>query len=75
MIAWKIFYNPMNLPVGGAMLWLLLPLCVSVAVVYKTVRTKKLSRLPLEILALLGYMCAGLLTLGAVLWIIREYWP
>lgn len=74
MIAWTLFYNPIPFR-SGSLLWLLLPLCATVAVVYKTVRTQDVRRLPVEILSLLGYMTAGLVALGAVLWVIQAYWP
>lgn len=69
-----LFYHPMELH-SGLLLWLLLPLLVGVAVVYKTVRTQDVRRLPLETLALVAYMLGGLATLGAVLWLIQAYWP
>jgi len=74
MIASTLFRNPMTLPFYS-LLWFLPPLCVAVAVVYKTVRTENLRRLPLEILVLMGYMIVGLVALGAGLWVIQEYWP
>jgi len=73
MIA-MLFYNPMELH-SGWMLWLLLPLLVGVAVVYKTVRAQEIRRLPLETLVLVGYMLGGLTALGAALWVIQQYWP
>ena len=73
MIAWTIFYNPVSFS-SGVLLWLLLPLCVAVAFVYKTVRTKNLSRLWLEILALVGYLAVGMVALGVALWIVQGCW-
>ncbi|MBN1942750.1 MAG: hypothetical protein JW849_05585 [Phycisphaerae bacterium] len=67
MIAWALFYNPILVP-QAAVLWLILPLCLSVAVVYKTVRTVELRRLPREIVGLMLYMIGGLVVLGVVLW-------
>ena len=75
MIAWTLFYHPMQLDGGGGTLWLLLPLCASVATVYKTIRTNNLRRLPLEVLGLITYMILGLIALGAVLWLIQRYLP
>ena len=74
MTDWTLFRNPMALPFDS-LLWFLGPLCVAVAIVYKTVRTQNLRRLPLEILVLMGYMVVGLVALGAGLWLIQEYWP
>lgn len=66
MIA-TLFVNPITLS-NQAVLWLILPLCLSVAIIYKTIRTRNLRRLPLEIASLMAYMVGGLVLLGAVLW-------
>ena len=73
MIA-TLFYSPLPLSADGQ-LWLILPLCAAVGIVYKTLRTDRLRRLPSQVLALMGYMVAGLIGLGIVLWALREYWP
>jgi hypothetical protein len=72
MIAWTIFYNPLPLS-SDQLLWLSLPLCLSLAVVYKTVRTKNLRRLPREVLVLYGYIILGLLGIGVGLWLLTKY--
>jgi len=72
MIAWTVFYNPMALPANGWTLWLVLPLCLSVAITYKTIRTQDLRRLPLEVAALMGYISVGLVSLGVGLWLIHN---
>ena len=74
MIAWTAFVNPMTLSTG-ATFWMLLPLCVVVAAVYRAVRTEEIRRLGAEILALLGYMVVGLVAIAVVLWAIATYWP
>lgn len=66
-----LFYIPITLP-AGADLFLLLPVCLAVAVVYKTVRTEELRKLPLQIGFLLVYMIGGLIALGGGLWILQE---
>ena len=71
MIGWIPFYNPISLAADAWTLWLVVPLCASVAIIYKTLRTYNLSRLPLEILGLMGYMIGGLIAMGFVLWIIQ----
>ena len=73
LAAW--FEHPMQLPADDRLVWLILPLCVAVAVVYKTIRVKSLRRLPWEIALLVGYMVAGLAVLAAGLWLVQEYWP
>ena len=74
MWAWALFRNPVTLSFYSQ-IWLMLPLCASVAVVYKAVRTQDLRRLPLEILGAFLYILAGLGALGAALWLILAYWP
>ena len=65
----------MPLNSGGWSLWLLLPLCASVAIIYKTVRTKNLRRLPVEVLGLVVYMTVGLVALGMGLWLVHTIVP
>ncbi|HAU38423.1 MAG TPA: hypothetical protein DCX07_12010 [Phycisphaerales bacterium] len=72
MIAWQLFLNPMMLP-SGLVLYLVIPLCVSVAVVYKTVRAPSLRRLWIEIPFAVVYMLAGLAALAVALFLIQEY--
>jgi hypothetical protein len=67
-----LFYNPITLPMDKV-LWLLLPLCASVALTYKTLRAKSLRRLPLQAVGLYAYMIVGLVALAVVLWLIRNY--
>ena len=73
MIA-ELFVHPQVLPFD-AILWLVLPLCASVAIVYKTIRVDDLRRLPVQAGILIIFMLGGLLALGAGLWAIHEYWP
>ncbi len=70
MIAWTLFQNPMTIP-AWLVLWMILPLCLAVAVVYKTIRTDDISKLPRQVAGLMLYMVGGLILLGAVLWLIQ----
>ena len=72
MIAWSLFVNPMVLNGDRWTLRLLIPLCASAAIVYKTLRTNNLRRLPLEVLSLIGFMVLGLIGLGLGLWIVSK---
>ena len=75
MIAWTLFTNPITLS-SDSQLWLLAPLCLGVAVIYKAVRVEDLRRLPLQVAGLLAvYMVGGLIALGVLLWLLHEYWP
>jgi len=66
-----LLVNPVTMS-AGAPLWLQLPLCAAVAIVYKTVRAAELRRLPLEIAGAIGYIITGLVLLGVGLWVIQE---
>ena len=74
MIALALFTKPMVLHFHS-LLWLLMPLCAVVALVYKTLRTEDLVRLPLEVARLVAYMVGGLVVLGGGLWLLHTYWP
>ncbi len=67
----SLFWNPMTLE-SGSTIWLLIPLCISVAVVYKAIRVERPAQLPLQILLLVVYMLGGLTLLGVALWAIQE---
>jgi hypothetical protein len=54
---------------------LLLPLLLSVAVIYKTVRLDDLRRLPMQVLMLMLYMIGGLGALAVGLWALHTFWP
>ena len=69
-----LFYHPIVLP-KALELWLLLPLCAVVAVIYKAVRIEHVRRLPREALVTFLYMIGGLVGLGLVLWLLTDYWP
>ena len=73
MIA-QLFVHPQILPFD-MILWLVIPLCASVAIVYKTIRVHNLRQLPVQAGSLIILMLGGLFALGAGLWIIHEYWP
>jgi len=73
MIA-TIFQNPMTISSTTAM-WMLLPICTAVAVIYKTIRAEHLRDIPREVIVLMIYMLVGLTVLGGSLWAVQEYWP
>ncbi|MFP4355161.1 MAG: hypothetical protein ACLFUJ_08535 [Phycisphaerae bacterium] len=70
----KLFYYPITLPYYGQ-IWMLLPLLVAVAVVYKAARSRHIRDVPKETAITLAYMFVGLLALSVVLWLLTEYWP
>lgn len=69
-----LFTNPLVIP-SSLQMWLLLPLCAVVALIYKTVRTHHVRRLAIETLLAFLYMIGGIAALSAVLWVLTEYWP
>ena len=69
-----LFWDPMQLP-SKSLLWMLLPLCLVVAIVYKTVRTRNIRRLWWETLYLFGYIVGGLVVLGVAAWLLVARWP
>ena len=73
MIA-TLFFNPLTIS-SGLELWLLLPLCAAVGLVYKTVRTEQIDKLPSQFLRLMGLMFGGLVLLCLAMWLIHTYFP
>ncbi|MHC4986640.1 MAG: hypothetical protein ACYTFO_10860 [Planctomycetota bacterium] len=73
MIA-SLFVHPMVLS-GEVILWLALPLCVSIAVIHRTMRAEHLRGLAWRIAGLSGLMMGGLAVLAAVLWLLLAHWP
>ena len=71
MIGWQLFLNPIGL--GANHIWLVLPLCAVLAVVYKTIRVERLRQLPLQILGLWAYILIGLAALGVAFFLLLEY--
>ncbi len=74
MTAWSLFHKPILLSFDSE-LWLLLPLCFAVALVYKTIRIGELRRLPREMAFVMAYIVVGLIALCVGLWLVQEYWP
>ena len=72
MPAWMIFTNPMTLSFSSY-IWLLGPLCLSISVIYKTLHTHDLRKLPSEIIGNLLSVLAGLAALAAVLWALQRF--
>ncbi len=66
-----LFVHPMEISTTTA-LWLVLPLCLCVAIVYKTVRTHNIRRLPRQIGVLMAYITGGLVVLAVGLWLVQR---
>jgi len=67
----SLFVHPITM--GRNSLWLVLPLCMVLAVIYKTIRVQTLRELPLQIFILWLYIIGGLIALGVVFYLLLEY--
>ncbi|NLF30651.1 MAG: hypothetical protein GX591_07165 [Planctomycetes bacterium] len=66
-----LFTEPMMMPSGTW--WGVIPASIVVAIVYKTVRSENVRRLPLEILRAAAYILAGEAALLVVGWFVLDY--
>ncbi len=55
---------------GGQRMALILPLCLSIAVVYKTLRCQTLREIPVASLILCGTVVLGMYAVGVGLWVL-----
>lgn len=65
-LAWRPFLDP--LPLHDYWMWLLLPLSVAIAVVYKALKLHDLTHLPLEAAKLTVLIIVSMIAAGALLW-------
>jgi hypothetical protein len=65
LLAWLT--TPVSLT-GLQRLLLLVPLCLSISVVYKATRCERLSEIPLAVLALWATIVGGMVGVGALMW-------
>lgn len=63
-----LFTNPQSFSSKG--LWIVIPLSLAVAAVYKTIRADSLRQLPRDILQLALYILAGVVGLMLAGWIV-----
>ena len=61
------------LPIWDYWPWLLLPLCLGVSVVYKSVREESMARVPAEALKATFWIVAGMSAAAAVLFLVVRY--
>lgn len=57
---------------GWQRLLLMFPLCLSIAIVYKTLRMENTRELPMAILVLWGTIVTGMCAVGVGLWLLFE---
>ncbi len=67
---WRPVLDP--LPVDTYWLWLMLPLVVGVAVVYKALKVNDLAKLPSQALTLVVQLVVLMAVAAAVLWLLTE---
>jgi len=70
LLAWRPLLDP--LPVEGFWLWLMLPMALAVATVYKAIKIEDLSRLPVQAVWLAVQFVVVMMLAAAVLWLITE---
>lgn len=68
----KLFFEPID--VSGVWLWLLLPLCLTVALVYKTTKIQDLKQLPASVAGLWATTISAVLLIGGVLYLLVYLW-
>jgi hypothetical protein len=68
MIAYTPFVQP--LPIFAYWAWLVLPLCVGVAIVYKSIRCEPMNKVPREAASITFWIMAGLAGAAVVLTVI-----
>ena len=65
-LAYQLFLDP--LPVWNAWPWLLLPLTICVAIVYKSIKCRSMATVPREAAVISFWILFGMVTAAAALW-------
>lgn len=66
-----LFVHPISV-VGFQRLLLLLPLCLAVSIVYKSIKCEKVRDIPLSVLALWATIVGGMVAVGVGLLVVYE---
>ncbi len=69
-LAWRPFLDPM--PIDAYWLWMLAPMVVAVAVVYKAIKIDDLSQLPRQAASLAVQFVILMALAAAALWLLSE---
>lgn len=69
-LGFRPFLDP--LPVDRYWMWLLVPLVVGISVVYKTIKTDRLNKIPREAAVLVAQIIAFMAMAAAALWLLTE---
>ena len=67
-------YRPFLDPIGGDRYWMLMliPMVIAIAVVYKTIKTDRLEKIPRESAVLAAQIVAFMAMAAAALWLLTE---
>ncbi len=69
-LAFRPFLDP--LPIDGYWMLLLIPMVIAISVVYKTIKTDRLHKIPREASILAAQIVAFMALAAAALWILTE---
>lgn len=64
---YRLFLTP--LPLWDYWVWLLIPLCVAVSIVYKTIKCRYVYQIPREALLITLWIIAAMIGVGAGVWL------
>lgn len=70
LLAWRPFLDP--LPLHEPWMWLLVPLALAIAVVYKTLKLEDLRDVPVQAARLTGVIVLSMIAAATLLWMITE---
>jgi hypothetical protein len=69
-LAFRPFFDPV--PIDGYWMFLLIPMVIAIAVVYKTIKTDRLSKIPREASILAAQIVAFMALAALALWMLTE---
>jgi len=70
LLAWRPFLEPLDL--HEHWMWLIIPVAVAIAIVYKALKLDDLRRVPAEAARLTVIIIAAMAAAGLVLWAVNE---
>jgi uncharacterized membrane protein YhaH (DUF805 family) len=69
-LAFRPFHDPV--PIDGYWMLMLIPMVIAISVVYKTIKTDRLHKIPREASILAAQIVAFMILAAAALWILTE---
>jgi len=70
ILGWRPLIEP--LPLDDPWLWLMIPLVLSVSIVYKAIKLEDMSKLPRQALELTSQFILLMALAAAILWVLTE---